>query len=284
MILQLKQENFILEFHKRTYDLTERTHLMGILNVTPDSFSDGGKFTSLEKAVSQALKMEKEGADFIDIGAESTRPNSEGVSEGEELARLTPIVSELVKVLEIPISIDTTKASVAEKMLKLGAEIVNDISGFKFEPKLADVTANFNAFAILMHTRGKPQVMQQNVKYENLVGEICDYLESSVELAERKGINKIAIDPGIGFGKSFEDNFTLIRRLSEFEKFERPILVGLSRKSFLGKDLDLAPPERLEGSLAGAVASVLNGANILRVHDVAETKKAIIIADRIKGK
>ncbi|KAA3602139.1 MAG: dihydropteroate synthase [Calditrichaeota bacterium] len=257
---------------------------MGILNVTPDSFSDGGKFTSLEKAVSQALKMEKEGADFIDIGAESTRPNSEGVSEGEELARLTPIVSELVKVLEIPISIDTTKASVAEKMLKLGAEIVNDISGFKFEPKLADVTANFNAFAILMHTRGKPQVMQQNVKYENLVGEICDYLESSVELAERKGINKIAIDPGIGFGKSFEDNFTLIRRLSEFEKFERPILVGLSRKSFLGKDLDLAPPERLEGSLAGAVASVLNGANILRVHDVAETKKAIIIADRIKGK
>lgn len=257
---------------------------MGILNVTPDSFSDGGKFNSLEKAVTQALRMEKEGADFIDIGAESTRPNAKEISVEEELERLTPIISELVKVLEVPISIDTTKAVVAEKMLEVGAEVVNDISGFKFEPKLAEVTAKFNAFAILMHTRGKPQTMQKNVEYENLLGEICDYLKNSIELAEEKGVTKIAVDPGIGFGKSFEDNFTLIRRLTEFGKFERPILVGLSRKSFLGKDLNLAPNERLEGSLAGAVASVLNGANILRVHDVAETKKAIIIADRIKGK
>lgn len=284
MNLHLKKDNFIVEFRKRTYDFSERTHLMGILNVTPDSFSDGGKFSSLEKAISQALKMGKEGADFIDIGAESTRPGSGGVSAEEELARLTPLVSELVQVLEIPISIDTTKATVAQKMLSIGAEVVNDISGFKFEPRLAEVTASFDAFAILMHTRGRPQTMQQNIEYKNLVGEICDYLSDSIELAEKMGVTKIAIDPGIGFGKSSKDNFTLIRRLSEFKKFERPILIGLSRKSFLGKDLGLAPSERLEGSLAGAAASVLNGANILRVHDVAETKKAIIIADRIKGK
>ncbi|MCC7430084.1 dihydropteroate synthase [bacterium] len=251
---------------------------MGILNVTPDSFSDGGKFFDKQKAIEQALKMESEGADFIDIGAESTRPNSQAVSVETELERLVPVVSELLKKVKIPISIDTTKAKVAEEMLKLGVEAINDISGFVFEPKIAEIVAKFNAFAFLMHTKGKPQEMQKNVSYDNLIGEIQTYLESSISFAKSKGIRGIAIDPGIGFGKSFEGNFEILARLGEFKKFGKPILVGLSRKGFLGNEVG----ERLEGSLSGAVASVLNGANILRVHDVKETKKAIFVADKIK--
>lgn len=275
-------------FGSREYDLSSRTHLMGVLNVTPDSFSDGGKYLDPEAAVARALEMIEEGADFIDVGGESTRPKSAAYGEGaepvsveEELRRVLPVVERLAKATDIPISIDTYKADVARRALEAGATIVNDISGLRFDPGMADVIGRAGASAIIMHIKGTPKTMQLNPAYEDLIGEVKAYLAEGITIARRAGINQIMIDPGIGFGKRLEHNLQLIGRLDEFRSLGYPILVGASRKSFIGALLDLPPDTRLEGSLAAAVAAVQHGASILRVHDVLPTKRAITIADAI---
>ncbi len=261
-----------------------RTLIMGILNVTPDSFYDGGIYMDPLKCMKRIEQMLKEGADIIDIGAESTRPGSEGISEEEEIKRLTPVVKEAVKEFKVPLSVDTTKASVAEKVLDMGISIINDISGLKFEPEMAKHVAKYQAAIILNHTSEKPKVMQKHTQYPSLLDDIKTYLVESIKTALSYGIKKesIVIDPGIGFGKTTEQNLKLINCLHTFLDLERPILIGASRKSFIGKILDGLPPEkRLEGSLASAVAAALKGASIIRTHDVRETKLAVRVADEI---
>ncbi len=254
--------------------------LMGVLNITPDSFSDGGRFFSnhtidLEKAVEAALQMQKEGANIIDIGGESTRPNATPVSAEEELRRTVPLIEKLAKVIEIPISIDTYKSSVAEAALKAGASLVNDISGFRLDGALADVCAKYNAPAIVMHSRQKPSEMQwsyeEKTVYVDVVAEVKRALQQSVEFGKARGVKSFVVDVGFGFGKNVEANYELLMRLREFELLGYPILVGLSRKSFIGKVLDsenFAPVEaRLYGTIAANTIAMMNGAHILRVHD-----------------
>lgn len=258
---------------------------MGILNITPDSFSDGGKYydgkLDLNKIIKDAVRMEKDGADFIDVGGESTRPGSENISVNEELERVIPVISELKKNIGIPVSIDTYKSDVAEEALKAGACIVNDISGFKFDEKLPAVTAGYNASCILMHIKGKPKDMQENPVYKDVVKEICDYLSESISIAKNNGIEQIITDPGIGFGKTLEHNLEIIRNLGEFKKLGYPVMFGASRKSFIDKILKTPVNERLEATIASNTIGIINGANILRVHDVKENKKASAITDKI---
>lgn len=278
----------IYDFGTKIYDFSERTFVMGILNITPDSFFDGGKYISdsknrvdLNKVIEDALRMEKEGADFIDIGGESTRPGSESISINEELERVIPVISELKKKISLPVSIDTYKSEVAEEALKAGACIVNDISGFRFDKRIADITAKFNASCILMHIKGTPKEMQKNPFYENVVNEVYDYLKDSVDIAKSKGIKQIIIDVGIGFGKSLEHNLKLLRNLNKFKKLNCPILLGVSRKSFIDKIFPTPVNERLEGTIAANAIGIMNGASIVRVHDVSENKKALRIIDKI---
>ncbi|MBI1807009.1 MAG: dihydropteroate synthase [Ignavibacteria bacterium] len=268
-------------FGAKQYDLTARTHIMGILNVTPDSFFDGGQFFSVEQAVARGREMVDEGADFIDIGGESTRPGSEPPPLDEELRRVLPVIERLAKATDIPLSIDTYKASVAEQALEAGAVVVNDISGLHFDDHLADVTAKHKASIVLMHIQGTPKTMQENPHYENLVEEICHYLEEGVRIAERKGIEQIVVDPGIGFGKTLYHNLELIRRLREFQRLGYPVLVGPSRKAFIGKVLDLPVDQRIEGTAAAVAVSIMNGANIVRVHDVKQMKRVAHVVDAI---
>jgi len=276
----------IYKFKNHTYDLSSRTHIMGVLNITPDSFSDGGKYfdskVKLEKVIEDAIKMEKDGADFIDIGGESTRPGSESISIDEELERVIPVISELKEKLSIPVSIDSYKHEVAEEALKAGAEIVNDISGFNFDEKLPEVTARYNASCILMHIKGTPKNMQKNPEYADVVEEVFNYLQDAVNVAERHGIKQIFTDVGIGFGKNLEHNLTLIKNLFRFKDLNYPVLLGLSRKSFMDKIFPTRMNERLEGSIAANSIGIINGANIIRVHDVLENKRAARIADRLK--
>jgi len=266
----------------------ERTLLMGVLNVTPDSFSDGGQFFSLDRAVAHAERMIAEGADTIDVGGESTRPGSEFVSEDEELRRVIPVIEKLAAISQVPISIDTTKPGVARAACEAGAEIINDISGLRFDPALAAVAKSMQAGLLLMHSRGTPKDMQQIPFAADIFTDVVDGLRRSVSIAEQFGIarEKIAIDPGIGFGKSVEQNLEIIRRLRDlsYEFADLPIAIGTSRKSFLGKLLNGAPAdERLYGTIATEVASVLNGAHIVRAHDVKATVEAVRIADAIAG-
>jgi dihydropteroate synthase len=263
-------------------DFTYKTIIMGVLNVTPDSFSDGGKFLAPDNAISRAQQMIEEGADIIDIGGESSRPGSVPVSEEEELNRIIPVLDALTSA-EIPISVDTYKANVAEKALAKGASIINDISGLNFDPELADVVAEHNASIILMHTLGKPKTMQKNIYYDDVIEDIHQYLENSIETAMNAGISEenIVIDPGIGFGKTIEHNLEIIKRLKEFSDLNKPILIGTSRKSFIGKILDLPVEDRLEGTLATLAVSIMNGAKILRVHDVKESKRVTMMVDKI---
>jgi dihydropteroate synthase len=261
---------------------------MGVLNVTPDSFSDGGKYLEPNAAVARALEMIEQGADFIDVGGESTRPKSAAYGEGaepvdveEELRRVLPVIERLAAATDIPISIDTYKAEVARQALNAGACVVNDISGLRFDSGMAEVVGRAGASAVIMHIKGTPKTMQINPQYNDLIGEIKEYFAEGIAIARQAGINQIIIDPGIGFGKRLEHNLQLIGRLEEFRSLGYPILVGASRKSFIGALLDLPPEERLEGSLAAAVAAVHHGASILRVHDVLSTKRAITIADAI---
>ena len=271
---------------RRSLAYGERTLVMGVLNVTPDSFSDGGQFFSLERAVAHAEQMASEGADLIDIGGESTRPGSEFVSEEEELRRVIPVIERLAGILAVPISIDTTKSSVARAALEAGAEIVNDISGLRFDPQIADEVANANAGLILMHSRGTPKTMQLLPPVDNVMKEVIDGLRESVSLARERGVasQSIAIDPGIGFGKTAEENLVIVANLeqlaAEFSDF--PIAIGTSRKSFIGKLLDNAPPDqRLYGTIASTVVAAMNGAHIVRVHDVKAAVEALRIADAI---
>ena len=278
------REVFRLKLRSRTLVLGERTLVMGVLNVTPDSFSDGGKFFTLAKAVEAAFAMEKAGADILDIGAESTRPGSSGISAAEEIGRLLPVLEALGGRLKIPISIDTQKAAVAEVAVGAGAEILNDISGLKSDPRVAEIAAGHKVPLILMHMRGTPETMQNNVHYDSLFSEILQYLKESVGRAEAAGLDpeQIIVDPGIGFGKTVEDNLLIIRNLQEFRVLGKPLLLGTSRKSFIGKILSTEVTERLEGTLASIAIGVLNGAHIIRCHDVLQAKRAITIADAIR--
>ena len=275
----------IFDFGHMIYDFKKRTYIMGILNITPDSFSDGGKYfdakLNLAKVVEDAVQMEKDGADFIDVGGESTRPGSENISIKEELERVIPVISELKNKISIPVSIDTYKSEVAEEALKAGASIVNDISGFRFDEKLPAVTAKYNASCILMHIKGTPKDMQTDPVYFDVVKEVYDYLLESISIAKKHGIEQIVTDPGIGFGKTLEHNIELIRNLSEFRKLGYPVLLGVSRKSFIDKIQKTPVDERLEATIAANTIGILNGANIIRVHDVKENQKASILTDKI---
>jgi dihydropteroate synthase len=265
------------------YVLGRRTWIMGILNVTPDSFSDGGLYYDKDKAIEHGLRMISEGADIIDVGGESTRPGSDPIPVDEELKRTLPVISGLRKHTKSLISVDTSKSEVALAAIKEGADLINDISALRNDPEMISVAVKTDAPIILMHMKGSPKTMQNAPHYENVLFEIKSFLKKKIELAVENGIDKdkIIIDPGIGFGKRFEDNLTLIRNLNDFSTLDQPILIGISRKSFLGKILDLPPGEREEGTLASAIISVIQGAHILRVHEVAPIKRAILVAETI---
>jgi dihydropteroate synthase len=267
------------ELSRRTLKL-DRPLVMGILNVTPDSFSDGNRFFSLEAAVQRGLEMESEGADIIDIGGESTRPNAPAVSLTEELDRVIPVIEALSGRISVPISIDTYKAGVARAACAAGAEIVNDVSGLCFDDQMAETVALSDAGLVVMHTRGRPDRMQADTGYADLLAEVKAYLADSLAIAETAGIKacRIAIDPGIGFGKSVEGNLELIRRLPELASFGRPILVGPSRKSFIGGLLGKDSGARLFGTAAAVAVSIVNGASIVRVHDVAAMREVAVVA------
>ena len=268
---------------KKVLHLDERTHVMGILNVTPDSFSDGGLYMDPHKAISRGIELASQGADIIDIGGESTRPGSKPLPADEELRRVIPVIEALSAKVEIPISIDTHKSSIAEKAIEAGAEMINDISGLKFDRNMADVAAKYDVPVVLMHIKGTPEVMQVDLHYDCLLTEIMEYLEQSIEIAEGAGIDPrlIIIDPGIGFGKSVGDNLKIIRHLAELKSLGKPILLGPSRKSFIGKILNAPVDQRDEGTLASISAAIMNGANIIRVHDVGPARKAARIVDAI---
>jgi dihydropteroate synthase len=270
-------------FGKIQYDLAARTHIMGILNITPDSFSDGGSFLDVDTAVDHGMKLIDEGADFIDIGGESTRPGSDPVSEEEEIRRVVPVIERLKKNSSVPISIDTYKASVADAALQAGAVIVNDISAMSFDNSMPLVVAKNKSSVVLMHMKGEPKTMQKDPAYNNVTTEVIDYLKSRVEVAKKAGIAQLILDPGIGFGKKFEHNIQLLKDLQLFYALNYPILVGPSRKSFLGAILNLPPSERMEGTAAAVTASILNGANIIRVHDVKEMKRVALVSDALKS-
>lgn len=274
-----------LKFHSFEFDFLKKTYIMGILNVTPDSFYDGGRFINPQKAVEHALRMVDEGADIIDIGGESTRPGAEPISIDEELRRVIPVIEAISKRTSIPISIDTYKASVAKEAIKAGATIINDISGLRFDPEMAEIASKYKVPVIVMHIKGTPKDMQKNPYYEALIPEIIEYLRASIIMAKQAGVdeNMVIIDPGIGFGKLPEHNLQIIKNLREFSKLGKPLLIGVSRKSFIGKVLNEASPEkRLEGTASAVAISVINGANIVRVHDVGFMAKVVKIADAIK--
>ncbi len=256
--------------------------IMGILNVTPDSFSDGGKFFDRERAVRRALEMEERGADIVDVGGESTRPGAQKVELEEELDRTIPVIEAVREEADILVSIDTYKSEVARRALDAGAEMVNDVSALRFDEKLAPLVAERNVPIVLMHMQGTPRTMQKNPTYEDPVLDIMDFLRERIEVAEESGISgeKVIVDPGIGFGKSCKDNYEILRRLEEFKALGAPLLLGTSRKSFLGEILDLPPEERVEGTIATNVVGVLKGARILRVHDVEENRRAVQVATR----
>ncbi|HEX9653957.1 MAG TPA: dihydropteroate synthase, partial [bacterium] len=266
--------------------LGTRTHIMGVINCTPDSFYAGSRVPDSAAAVERGLQMVAEGADLLDIGGESSRPGADPVSEQEEIKRVMPVVEALLDKVAVPISIDTVKSGVARCALQAGAHILNDISAMRFDPAMAEVAAQFDAAVVLMHLKGTPKNMQSNPVYEDVVAEICHYFETRIEFAvdNRMMRENLIIDPGIGFGKRLQDNYEIIRRLREFSKLERPVLIGLSRKSFIGRVLNLPPEECLEGTLAAAAVAILNGAHMVRVHDVKPMKRAAIIADHLTGK
>ncbi len=269
-----------------------RPLIMGILNVTPDSFSDGGRFFSTRDAVAQAEKMAREGADIIDIGGESTRPFSEAVSEAEEIRRVIPVIEDLVHRLKIPISIDTSKAGVARPALDAGASMINDISALRADPELAGVAADSDVPVILMHMKGSPGDMQISPMYDDLFGEIYTFLEQAVARAEGKGIqrSRLIIDPGIGFGKTVQHNLLLLKHLSHFKTMNLPVLIGASRKAFVRKllkpdhltDIDPQQPVVETGTQATVAVAALNGANIVRVHSVADTLATLKIVAAIQ--
>ncbi len=257
-----------------------RPLIMGIVNVTPDSFSDGGQFLDPEKALAHAMGLAEQGADILDVGAESTRPGASPVDVEEELKRIIPLVASLAKRVTIPISVDTMKARVAQAAIDAGASIVNDVTALRFDSEMASVVTRMETGVVLMHMQGMPETMQQAPQYEDVVTEVCTFFEERLIAAEQAGISKsqIVLDPGIGFGKLQEHNVELLNRLSVFNVLNRPILVGLSRKAFLGKILDRPVQERMWGTAAAVALAVDRGASILRVHDVAEMLDVVKVA------
>ena len=279
-----RRRKFRLRLPSRTLVLGERTLIMGVLNVTPDSFSDGGKFFNADAAVEHALAMEQAGADLLDLGGESTRPGSEGISPEEEFARVGPVLEKLCGKLKIPVSIDTQKAIVAERAIAAGAEIINDISGLSTDPALGNVARGHRVPVILMHMRGKPRTMQKGPFARDVMRDVMAGLRAAVARARKAGIAKsqIVLDPGIGFGKNYAQNCELLARLAELARLGYPLLVGASRKSFIGYLLGGAPEqERGWGTAAAVTASILGGAHIVRVHDVAEMVQVARVADAI---
>ena len=273
----------IRNFNDWLSSIEKQSLIMGILNVTPDSFSDGGKYLEKNNAINHALAMIDNGADIIDVGGESTRPFSDPVSLDEEISRVIPVIEGIRKESDVCISIDTTKSEVATAALNSGASLINDVSAMEVDPLMVDVALKFDCPIIIMHMKGNPKSMQDNPQYESLISDIKDYLQERVDFIVSKGINskKIVIDPGIGFGKTVENNFEIINNLNHFTKMGFPVMLGASRKSFIGISLDLPEEDRLEGSLAANIIGLQNGAKIFRVHDVAETNKAFVIANKI---
>jgi dihydropteroate synthase len=277
-----RRKKFTLRLPSRTLTLGGRTLVMGALNVTPDSFSDGGLYFDADKAVSRALEIEREGAHILDIGGESTRPGSEGISAEEELRRVLPVLKELRGRLKIPISIDTSKAEVAEAAAEEGAEIVNDVTALRKDPRIAEVARRRKLALILMHMRGEPRSMQKMPFARDVMSDVIGSLQRAAAIAHRAGVTKsqIVLDPGIGFGKSYEQNFELLARLPELARLGYPLLLGTSRKTFIGRALGGAPErERVWGTAATVAASILQGAHIVRVHDVAEMAQVARLAD-----
>jgi dihydropteroate synthase len=260
----------------------EKTLIMGILNVTPDSFSDGGQFHSVDGAVTQAKKMVADGADIIDIGGESSRPGSDPLSEKEELRRILPVVQQLVTEIPVPISIDTYKPHVADTCLNEGAHVINDITGLT-NPEMRTIVAKHDVPVVLMHMLGTPKNMQQNPVYQGVLGEITSFFQHQMTIAKNAGIHQIIIDPGIGFGKTLQHNLEILRHLDVFTTLGCPVLVGPSRKSFIGTITGQPVDKRLEGTIAAVTIAVLNGANIVRVHDVKECVQALQVVDAIRG-
>lgn len=253
-----------------------RTYIMGILNITPDSFSDGGCFFNSDNAVRHALQMVEEGADIIDVGGESTRPGHTPVSARQEIERVVPVIERLAKELSVPISVDTYKAETAEAALKAGAHMLNDIWGLKADPDMGPLAAQYDVPVCIMHNR-------DNSEYSNLMENILGDLSESIDIAKKSGVKdeNIIIDPGIGFGKTWEQNIEVMRHLEDFKRLGYPVLLGTSRKSFIGKVLDLNVEERLEGTLATTVTGIIKGTDIVRVHDVLQNKRAAVMTDRM---
>lgn len=264
--------------------LGRKTYVMGVLNITPDSFSEKGEFFDRAKAIGHAFKMARDGADIIDIGGESTRPGAGDISVDEELSRVIPVIEAIAGSINIPISIDTRKSKVAEAAIEKGASIINDISGLNHDRDMGLIAAKYGVGLIVMHMKGMPKDMQAKAAYKNLIKEIIDSLKESMDIGKRAGVRetRMIVDPGIGFGKTAEHNLEILNRLGEFKALGRPICVGTSRKSFIGKVLGLDDPkERLAGTLATLAIAVIKGANILRVHDVKEAVQVARIADSV---
>jgi dihydropteroate synthase len=277
------RKRYSLVLRYRNLALGDRTIVVGVLNVTPDSFSDGGEHFDVDKAVDHALKMESDGADIIEIGGESTRPGSERVSVSDELARIIPVLEKLKGKLGIPVAVDTYKSQVARAAIESGADIINDISSLRFDPAIADVIAETGSPLVLMHMRGEPATMQKIEPSLDIFADIESDLKEAIILAESRGVRReqIIIDPGIGFGKTLEQNLAIINHLERFNDFDLPLMVGTSRKSFIGRITGRAADERLFGTAASVTASIMRGAHMVRVHDVREIVEVARITDAI---
>ena len=278
------RSDYKIDCRGKVLDLGSRTHVMGILNVTPDSFSDGGRYADAEQALIHARDMAAAGADIIDIGGESTRPGAAPLPEEEELRRIIPLIERLSAELAVPISVDTYKSSVAKRAIEAGAAIVNDISGLRFSRDMANVVADSGVAVIIMHIKGTPRYMQQDPVYDDVVGEVMAYLEEGIGIAVKAGVDreKILIDPGIGFGKTLEHNLIILNRLEEFQALGRPVLLGPSRKKFIGTVLGVpAPDQRVDGTAAAVAIGIERGARVVRVHDVARMTQVAKMTDAI---
>ena len=276
--------SYVLKWSGRFLDLGRRTHVMGVLNVTPDSFSDGGAYFDRKTAIEHAFEMVREGADIIDVGGESTRPFSEGISAAEEMDRVIPVIEAIAGEVSVPVSIDSCKGEVVKEALKAGASIVNDISALRFDSEMGSIVAQAGVPVILMHMKGTPRDMQKAPDYDDLISEIMEFLKDAANRAVNSGVRKelIIIDPGIGFGKTFDHNLEIIRNISRFKELGMPLLLGPSNKAFIGKILDRQPHERDTGTMATISVGVLNGAHIVRAHNVKKAVETVKIVDAIK--
>ncbi len=275
-------DNYSYHFGKKVYDLSSRTFVMGVLNITPDSFSDGGKYLDTNAALNHAKEMVADGADFIDIGGRSTRPGSGEISVEEEINRVMPVLRELKKTVDVPISIDTFRSEVADEALGAGAVIVNDVSGFKLDPNMLKVIAKHKASAIAMHMKGTPDTMQDNPHYDNVVKEVAAYFEDVLWRVNVENITQLILDPGIGFGKTVAHNMALIKNIVELKKLDCPVMIGVSRKSMIEKLVGGSMDDRLEGTVALNTIAILNGVQVIRVHDVKAGVRTAKIADEYK--